>query len=55
MGEKKSKKTIAFLIICGVLLVAAVAAGILLIRRGLDQETYKEEIAAAEKYAASAQ
>lgn len=55
MGEKKSKKTIALLIICGVLLVAAVAAGILLIRRGLDQETYKEEIAAAEKYAASAQ
>lgn len=55
MGEKKSKKTIALLIICGVLLVAAVVAGILLIRRGLDQETYKEEIAAAEKYAASAQ
>nr|WP_303182142.1 tetratricopeptide repeat protein [Lachnoclostridium phocaeense] len=55
MGEKRSKKTIVLLIICGVLLVAAVAAGILLIRRGLDQETYKEEIAAAEKYAASAQ
>lgn len=55
MGEKKSKKTIVLLIICGVLLIAAVVAGILLIRRGLSQETYKEEIAAAEKYAAAAQ
>ena len=55
MGEKKSKKTIVLLIICGVLLIAAVVAGILLIRRGLSQETYKEEIASAEKYAAAAQ
>ena len=54
MGEKRSKKTIVLLIICGLLLVAAVVSGILLIRRGLNQETYKEEIAAAEKYAASA-
>ena len=55
MGEKKSKKMIVLLIICGVLLIAAVVAGILLIRRGLSQETYKEEIASAEKYAAAAQ
>ena len=55
MGEKKSKKTIVLLIVCGVLLVAAVVVGILLIRRGLNQETYKEEIATAEKYVAAAQ
>lgn len=55
MKEKKSKKTIVLLIACVVLLIVAVAAGILLIRRGLSQETYKEEIAAAEKYKAAAQ
>lgn len=55
MREKKSKKIIVLLIVCGLLLVAAVTAGILLIRRGLNQETYKEEIATAEKYVAAAQ
>ena len=55
MGEKKSKKTIVILIMCGVVLIAAVIAGILLIRSGLNQETYKESIQMAEKYVAAAQ
>lgn len=48
MGEKKSKKTIVLLIVCGIVLVAAVIAGILLIRSGLNQESYKEAIQTAE-------
>lgn len=55
MGEKKSKKTIALLIMCGVVLIVAVIVGILLIRSGLNQETYKESIQMAEKYVAAAQ
>ena len=55
MGEKKSKKTIVLLIVCGIVLVAAVIAGILLIRSGLNQESYKEAIQTAEKYVAAAQ
>lgn len=55
MGERKSKKMIVLLIVCGVVLVAAVIAGILLIRSGLNQETYKESIKTAEKYVAAAQ
>ena len=55
MEEKKSKKTIILLTICGVLLIAVVAAGILLIRKGLNQETYREAISTAEKYVAAAQ
>lgn len=55
MGEKKSKKTIVLLIIGGLVLLAAIIAGILLIRRGLNQQTYKEAIAAAEKYVAAEQ
>lgn len=55
MGEKKAKKTVALLTLCGVLLTAVVVVGIWLIRRGLSQEIYKEEIAAAEKYVTAAQ
>lgn len=56
MEEKKSKKRmIAILIVCGVVLIAALTAGILLIRKGLAQETYKQSVNRAEEYVAAAQ
>lgn len=56
MEEKKSRKRmIVVLIVCGVVLIAALLAGILLIRKGLARETYKQSISKAEEYVAAAQ
>ena len=52
MEGKKSVKKRVLIIVCSVLLIFVAAAGVLLIRNGLKQETYKEAIQTAEKYVA---
>lgn len=53
MSEKKSKKTMVIIILCVVLLVIIGTMGVLMIRAGLNQQTYKVSLNKAKQYAAA--